>query len=188
RGEGSPATPGGALRLAAKARRLELFSRLIEGAISGIALLAVIFALRHSHNPLEAAIGLVVGLAIGIVWLERILLRRVQFEAQSGISDDYLSAMRRVRVRESRLGQFVWIVLSLELIFLIPWWVVGSRVHSRRLTDPGSLLTMWLPIAVFVALFIWSLRLGRRAKLEIKAIDAMRAEYHGVDRSIGSRS
>jgi hypothetical protein len=95
------------------------------------------------------------------------------------MSDDYLAAMRSVRAREVRLAQFVWIVLSLELIFLIPWWVVGSRVHSRRLTDFGSLLSMWLPIVVFVALFIWSLRLRLRARLEINAIDAMRAEYRG---------
>jgi hypothetical protein len=38
---------------------------------------------------------------------------------------------------------------------------------------------MWLPIVVFVALFIWSFRLRRRAQLEIRAIDAMRAEYRG---------
>jgi hypothetical protein len=63
------------------------------------------------------------------------------------------------------------------LVFLIPWWVIGSRVHSRGLTDVGSVVTMWLPVLGFVALFVWSLRLRRRAHLEVQDIDRMRAEY-----------
>jgi hypothetical protein len=177
RGGSAQATVTAALLLAAKARREQLFLWLIESAIGGAALLAVVFALMHSHNSYEVALGLIVGLGIGIVWFERILLRRREYGAETAISDYYLAAMRSVRAREVRLAQFVWIVLSLELIFLIPWWVVGSRVHSRRPTDFGSLLTMWLPIVVFVALFIWSFRLRRRAQLEMSAIDAMRAEY-----------
>ncbi|MGH7490598.1 MAG: hypothetical protein ACREMY_34045, partial [bacterium] len=176
------ATVTGALRLAAKARREEFFSRIVESAIGGAALLAVVFALMHSHNSYEVALGLIVGFGIGIVWVERILLRKRQYAAETAISDDYLTVTRSVRAGEVRLAQFVWIVLSLELIFLIPWWVIGSRVHSRRLTDPGSLLTMWLPIVAFVVLFIWSLSLRRGARLEISAIDAMRAEYRGASR------
>jgi MFS superfamily sulfate permease-like transporter len=177
RGGSAQASVTDTLRLTAKARREQLFLWLIESVIGGAALLAVIFALMHSHNSYEVALGLIVGLGIGIVWLERILLRRREYAAETAVSDDYLAAMRSVRAREVRLAQFVLIVLSLELIFLIPWWVVGSRVHSRRITDFGSLLTMWLPIAVFVALFVWSLRLRRRAQLEMRAIDSMRAEY-----------
>jgi NADH:ubiquinone oxidoreductase subunit 3 (subunit A) len=177
RGGSAQGTVAAPLRLAAKARREQFFLWLIESAIGGAALLAVVFALIHSHNAYEVALGLIVGLGIGTVWIERTLLRRRQHAAETTMSDDYLTGMRQVRAREVRLAQFVWIVVSLELIFLIPWWVVGSRVHSRRPTDFGSLLTMWLPIVVFVALSVWSFRLRRRAQLEMSAIDAMRAEY-----------
>jgi hypothetical protein len=75
-----------------------------------------------------------------------------------------------------RLAQFIWIALAFELVFLIPWWVIGSRVHSRRITNIGSLLTMWVPILGFAALFVWSLRLALRAQRETREIDRVRDE------------
>jgi hypothetical protein len=165
------------LRLTAKARRELLLSRLIESAIGSASLLLVILALRHAGNPFEAGLGLSVGLGIGIVWVQRILLRRRERASETAVSDDYLVAIRNLRRRQMRLAQFVWIVLTLDIIFLIPWWVIGGRVHSRRLTDLGSVLTMWLPIMGFIALFAWSLRLRRRAHLEVTDIDRLRNEY-----------
>lgn len=74
-------------------------------------------------------------------------------------------------MRQARLAQFIWITLALELVFLIPWWVIGSRMHSRAITNVGSLLTMCLPIAGCVALIVWSVRSYRKARRLVQAID-----------------
>jgi NADH:ubiquinone oxidoreductase subunit 3 (subunit A) len=183
RGGSAHATVSAGLRLTSKARRELLLSWLIESAIGSASLLLVILALRHAGNPFEAALGLAVGLGIGIVWIQRILLRRREHASETAASDDYLVAIRNLRRRQMRLAQFVWIVLSLEIVFLIPWWLVGSRVHSRRLTDLGSVLTMWVPIMGFIALFAWSVRLRRKSHLEITDIDRLREEYREEPRS-----
>jgi NADH:ubiquinone oxidoreductase subunit 3 (subunit A) len=179
RGGSAQATVSAGLRLTAKARRELLFSWLIETVIGSASLVLVILALGHAGNAFEAGLGMAVGLGIGTVWAQRILLRRREQASETAASDNYLVAIRNLRSRQMRLAQFVWIVLTLELVFLIPWWVFGSRVHSRRLTDLGSVLTMWLPIVGFIALFVWSLRLRRRAYREIKDIDRLRADYRG---------
>jgi len=86
-----------------------------------------------------------------------------------------------VRRQEIRLAHFIWIVLPLELAFLTPWWVIGTRVHHRSLTDVGSWRTVWLPIVGMVALFVWSLRLRRRARAELRDIELLHAQYRDPD-------
>jgi hypothetical protein len=176
RGGSSQATVTAGLRQTAKARRGLFISWLIESAIGSASLLLVILALQHAANALEAGLGLAVGLGISIAWVQRILLRRREHASETAASDDYLVAIRKLRRRQMRLAQFVWIVVTLDFVFLIPWWVIGSRVHSRRLTDLGSVLIMWVPIVGFIALFVWSFRLRRNAELEMEEIDRVRAD------------
>ena len=183
RGGSAQATVTAGLRQTAKARRGLFISWLIESAIGSASLLLVILALGHAGNAFEAGLGLAVGLGIGIVWVQRILLRRREHASETAASDDYLVAIRNLRSRQMRLAQFIWIVLGLELVFLIPWWVIGSRFHSRRLTDFGSVLSMWVPIVGFIALFVWSVRLRRKADLEMKDIDRLREEYRDEPRA-----
>jgi len=182
RGGSAQANVVAGLRLTAKARRELFLSQLIDSAIGSASLLLVILALRHAGNTFEAGLGLAVGLGIGIVWAQRILLRRREHASETAVSDDYLVGIRNLRRRQMRLAQFVWIVLTLDIIFLIPWWVIGSRVHSRRLTDLGSVWTMWVPIMGFIALFAWSFRLRHRAHLEVTDIDRLREEYRDEPR------
>jgi len=96
-------------------------------------------------------------------------------------SAQHLEVIGSVRRQEVRLAHFIWIVLPLELAFLTPWWVIGSRVHHRSLTDVGSWQTVWLPIVGMVALFVWSLRLRRRARAELRDIELLRAQYRDPD-------
>jgi hypothetical protein len=68
----------------------------------------------------------------------------------------------------------------MELIFFIPWWVIGSRVHSRRITNAGSLLTMWLPIVVMLALYVWAFRLRAAGTRDVEAIERLEADSNAV--------
>jgi hypothetical protein len=167
----------GAMGQIARARRGTLLARLIEGAIAAAALLITAAALQHAGNPFEAGLGLVVGLCIGGLWVQRILLRRGEDGAASGSSPQHLTALRGLRLKEVRLARFIQVVLALELIFLTPWWVNGTRIHHRTLVDIGSWLTVWLPLAGMIALVVWSVRLGQRAQAEVTALDRLREQY-----------
>ena len=166
-----------ASRQIAKARRGLVVTGFIESAVAGAAILVTAAALRHAGNRLEAALGLVVGIGIAALWVQRIRLRAIEDAGVAGSSPEHLTVLTSVRGRQVRLAHFIWIVLLLELVFLTPWWVIGSRVHHRTFTDIGSWETVWLPIAGMVALFVWSWRLRRRARAELEAIEQLRAQY-----------
>ena len=165
----------------ARGRRELLVARLVESAVAGAAILLTAAALRHAGNPLEAALGLVVGSCIAALWIQRIRLREREDSAVAAGSAQHLEVLGSVRRQEVRLAHFIWIVLPLELAFLTPWWVIGTRVHHRSLTDVGSWQTVWLPIVGMVALFVWSLRLRRRARAELRDIELLRAQYRDPD-------
>ncbi|OLC06970.1 MAG: hypothetical protein AUH41_11430 [Gemmatimonadetes bacterium 13_1_40CM_66_11] len=168
-------------RQIARARRALAGTRLIESVVAGVAILVTAAALRHAGNAFEAALGLVVGAGIAALWIQRIRLREREDAAVATSSPQHLAVLGSVRRQEVRLAHSIWIVLALELTFLTPWWIVGTRVHHRTLTDPGSWMTVWLPILGMVALFVWSLRLRRRARAELRAIERLRAQFRDPD-------
>ena len=165
----------------ARARRGLLVTRLVESAVAGAAILITAAALRHAGNPFEAGLGLLVGSCIAALWIQRIRLREREDSAVATGSAQHLAVLGSVRRQEVRFAHFIWIVLPLELAFLTPWWVIGTRVHHRSLTDLGSWQTVWLPIVGMVALFVWSLRLRRRAHAELRDIERVRAQYRDAD-------
>ena len=168
----------GAPRQIARARRGLLLARLVEGSVAGAAILVTAAALRHAGNPLEAGLGLVVGVSIGILWIWRMRMREREDAGVAASSPQHLGVLASMRRQQVRLAQFIWIVLPLELAFLTPWWVIGSRVHHRSFTNPDSWLTVWLPILGMLALLAWSVRLSRRARAELRAIERVREQYH----------
>jgi hypothetical protein len=165
----------------ARARRGLLVTRLVESAVAGAAILITAAALGHAGNPFEAALGLVVGGSITVLWIGRIRLREREDAGVARSSPGHLAVLASVRREEVRLAHFIWIVLGLELAFLTPWWVIGSRVHHRSLTDPGSWLTVWLPILGMLALFVWSLRLRGRARAALQAIARLREQFNSPE-------
>ena len=166
-----------ATQLIAKARRGRLVHRLIEGVVAGAAILITAAALRHAGNPFEAALGLIVGIAIAALWVQHGRLRVKEDGAASESSLMHLDVLASVCRQQVRLARFVRIVLGLELVFLTPWWVIGSRIHHRTLLDPAFWLTVWLPAAGMVAVFVWSVRMRRRARAELAAVERLRAEF-----------
>ena len=166
-----------ATQLIAKARRMQVAHRLIEGAIAGIAILVTAAALRHAGNPFEAALGMIVGIGIAGVWLQHGRLRSKEDSGLTGSSTKHLDVLAGVCRQQLRLARFLWIVLGLELVFLTPWWMIGNRVHRRTFIDPGSWMTVWLPLAGMIALFVWAWRLRRRAGAERAVIERLRVQF-----------
>ena len=114
---------------------------------------------------------------IGGLWMLRFLIRRPEYAAADANSVELLGVMRTVRLQQMRLARFIGTVIVLELAFLIPWWVIGSRVHGRSLTSAGPWLTMLLPILGMAGLTAWALRLWLRARRDVRSIEMLREEY-----------
>jgi hypothetical protein len=173
----SPAASREVSRRLARARRESIVVRIIEGAVAISALGLVALALVHAANALEAALGLFVGLAISAIWIQRGRIRLNEQEGDVASTVEYLGLLRRARHQRKRLAEFVWIVVILDLVFLIPWWIIGSRFHHRGLTDAATWFSMWLPILGFMALCLWALRVWRSARREVGEVDRLYASY-----------
>ena len=172
----------GAPRYLARARLRLLSARLIESAVAAAAILVTAAALRHAGNALEAGLGLVVGIAIGALWIQRARIRDREDAGVTASSPQHLAILESAKRQEIRLAHFIWVVLPLELAFLIPWWVIGSRVHHRTFTDPSSWLTVWLPIVGMLALFAWSVRLRARARAELKSVEHLQEQFSSPEK------
>jgi hypothetical protein len=164
-------------RYLVRARLRLVFARLIETVVAAAAILITAAALRHAGNAFEAGLGLVVGMAIGALWIQWARIRDREDAGVATSSPRHLAVLESVKRQEIRLAHFIWIVLPLELAFLTPWWVIGSRVHHRTFTDPRSWETVWLPIVGILALLAWSVRLRGRARAELKSIERLREQY-----------
>jgi hypothetical protein len=156
------------------ARRSVRAGDIIESGIAGVASALVGLALMHAANRMEAALGVLVGALIGAAWLRRRDLARDEQRALEATTSDHLAMMRTLRKRQARLAEFIWVILALDLVFLIPWWIIGSRVHSRRLSDLGSIETMWIPLLGMVLLAIWAARSRASAKRDLAVLDLKR--------------
>jgi hypothetical protein len=152
------------------AKRGARVSQAVEALVAIVALAFVGLALRHAANALEAALGVVVGVLIGVAWWRRRSLLREEQRSLEATGIDHLRLARIIRGRQVRLAEFIWIVIALDLVFLIPWWVIGSRVHSRRLSDIGSIETMWLPLLGMAFLAAWA---GRARSRAIRDLDGL---------------
>lgn len=173
----SPAATREVSRRLARARLENVVVRIVEGAVAVIAVALVALALMHAANAFEAGLGVFVGVAIVAIWIQR---GRIRLREQSGdvaSSVDYLLVLRRTRQQRMRLAEFVWIVVVLDVIFLIPWWIIGSRFHHRGFTDAGNWISMWLPILGFTALSLWALGLWRSARRELAEVDRLYVSY-----------
>lgn len=173
----SPAAPREVSKRLARARMENIVARIIEGAVAMSALALVGLALVHAANALEAGLGLVVGLAIAAIWIQRGRIRLREQEGDIASTVEYLLLLRRTRHQRIRLAEFVWVIVLLDLVFLIPWWIIGLRFHHRGLTDAATWISMWLPILGFIALCVWALGVWRSARREVGEIDRLFASY-----------
>jgi hypothetical protein len=176
----SPAATREVSRRLARARRENIVVRIIEGAVAVSAVALVALALMHAANLFEAGLGVFVGGAIVAIWIQRGRIRRREQSGDIASSVEYLLVLRRSRQERMRLAEFVWIVVVLDIVFLIPWWIIGSRFHHRGFTDTGTWISMWLPILGFIALILWALGVWRTARRELAEVDRLYASYRDV--------
>lgn len=106
-------------------------------------------------------------------------LRAIGLERRSlaGPSPGFVSAALNRCAYERRLAIFTWVILVLELAFLLPWWIEGIPHHRGQGSGRIFFLTLWLPLALMIPLALWSLFLWRRASSEAIELQQAAAEF-----------
>ena len=160
------------------ARRTMGWWRALSFAVAALSVAAVGMALIHAGNPLEAALGLTVGVAIALAWLADAVERDREGEGESAAPEEYLAIRRalcRRRIRFARLG---WIVVALELVFLVPWWIGGIKVHGFGLSWL-RIQGFWGPLAAVAAFAVWTVIVHARARRELEALTIVERDARG---------
>jgi hypothetical protein len=60
-------------------------------------------------------------------------------------------------------------VVALDLVFLVPWWIGGVRVHGSGF-HVVQILTIWGPLGMMALFVTWTVRLRRRARAELAGL------------------
>jgi hypothetical protein len=142
----------------------------VSTGIAVAALAIVGLALWHAGNPFEAALGLVVGAGIAIVWLADAANRRDALDDVDAPFTTYVSTRRALCRRQLRFARLAQIVATLDLIFLIPWWIGGARVHGLGF-GISQILSTWAPLAALLAFVAWTFILRSHVRSELETLD-----------------
>ena len=165
----APAELDAMIARARSARRTIGALRVLSAALALASLAAVGLALHHAGNALETALGLAVGIGIAALWLADALQRDRAADGLTAAPAEYRAIRLALCRRQIRFARLAWSVIALELVFLVPWWIGGIKVHGMGF----SLLrieALWAPLAAMTLCAAWTLRLHARARMEIQAL------------------
>jgi hypothetical protein len=152
-----------------RARAAVAATRVVSGVVAVFALLVVAGALQHAANAIELTLGIVVAIGIITAWsLDASNRRRALDKVESG-PEEYAAVRRELCVRRIRFAYLGWIVVTLDFVFLVPWWLGGIKVHGSEFSLM-QVETIWGPIAMMIAFVIWTSRVRTVARAELERI------------------
>jgi hypothetical protein len=153
-----------------RARRVVL----AEGALVTAAVGGIVLAVSHAPAPDDLIRGgIVVVLILMLWWLHH--RRRPRAAPAARSTADFLEVSVRSRERQLRCLRLAWALIGLELLFLVPWWIDGYRIHGDPF-GPVGILTAWAPLAVMAGLLAWTLRLRAGLGADLAALRALRRQ------------
>jgi hypothetical protein len=152
-----------------RARAAVALTRVLSGAVAVIALLIVAAALRHAGNPLERSLGVVVALGIIAAWAADAANHARALERVESGPDEYAAVRRALCARRIRFVYLAWIVVALDIVFLVPWWIGGFAIHGFGF-HWAQLATMWGPLALMSWFVVWAARLRARSIVELRRL------------------
>ena len=173
------ATPDHGVRVARdmvnRAMRRSLATR--TGA-AFVAIASIAGAILHAANAWEAALGVGVGVAIVAIWWASAAAERRTRAALSEPGEDYLGARARILRTQIRAFRFVWVVVLILLVFLVPWWLGGFTAHrDAGLFDTLMLVAFWIPAVTMLAIVAWTWRRVEAARRELAATGESRDRW-----------
>jgi hypothetical protein len=134
-------------------------------------------ALIHTHDPID-----LITAAVTICGLFTLLvLRRKSVPDQDpllgGTTSEFVtSTARRMRLQLRAIG-VIWVAVALNLVFFLPWWISGYRVHRAELDAPIMLASWWFPLLALAALVVWSVRFRTALNAELERLRELEAAY-----------
>ena len=174
--------PAAAARVIAQVRRAERArsaARLTRVAVVVTGLVALIAAVAHAVTPLEAVLAMAIAGTIAAYWAAAAAIERRQRDMLGAESHSYVTARRDWLRTELQVLHFVWIVVGLELAFLIPWWAEGMRIHFGGFMRPAALLAWWLPLTGIAAFAAWSVSRYQARRREWRTLEEHLQLGHG---------
>jgi len=159
-----------------RARRTLTLTSAAEAALVVAALGGLGAALRHAADAVEMALGLSVAVAVVATWILHVAARRREAGTTAAAASEYVAVVRRLRRRQLRFVRFAWVLLALELTFLVWWWAGGIPVHRSELDAPIAIISLWIPVLAIAAFLAWTVRLYRRATHELQLLDRLYIE------------
>lgn len=148
--------------------------RLLAALAAIVALAVVAAALRHAANRFELALGAAVAVGITVTWLMDASNRRQALENVDASPAEYIALRRALGARRIRFARLAWIVVGLDFVFLVPWWIGGLRVHGHGF-NVAQVATIWAPVALMIAFVFWTVRMRRRAMAELRNLEGTAA-------------
>lgn len=155
-----------------RAERARVTSRLSRTIVALTALAGLTGAVMHAANRGELILAVAIGLTIAGTWIALVVADRRRTDLLSEPPLRYLEARLDQMRSELRSIHFVWAVLGLELVFLIPWWLAGIPRHFGPPASLSRLLAVWIPAAVVLGFLLVTVRRWRRLRTERSALQA----------------
>jgi hypothetical protein len=152
-----------------RARTAVAVTRVFSGAVAVIALLVVGAALYHAANGLEIALGTVVALGIIATWAADSSNHARGLESVESGPEEYAAVRRALCARRIRFVYLAWIVVALDIVFLVPWWIGGFAVHGYGF-HWDQIATMWGPLVLMGWFVVWAGRVRGRSVAELRRL------------------
>jgi len=169
---GEPAPPLSVLRKRFQREQRRIVLTIVaELMLALAAVLGIAAALVHTPSGYPAAWGAAVLILIAFTWMVDLVRRGGEWLPLRESTQTFLElSLRRCR-RQLHAVRFTWILIALELVFLLPWWAGGLHAHVHTLHSPLVILLGWLPMSLIAGLFAWSLRLWYRLTSELGRLE-----------------
>lgn len=157
------------LARSARTRRALRLLPVLSLGVTVVSLAIIALALRHAGNVFEAALGLLVAIGICVVWMADLADRRLATAAVEANPEAYVAVRRVYCARRLRFARLGLMVAVLDLVFLIPWWIGGVKIHGMGFTY-AQLMTTWIPLVIIAGFAAWTRRVRSRAVAELSAL------------------
>jgi hypothetical protein len=152
-----------------RARAAVTVTRVLSGTVTVIALLVVAAALYHAANAIELSLGVIVAVGIIATWAVDASNHARALESVEAGPEEYAAVRRGLCARRIRFVYLSWIVVALDIVFLVPWWIGGFAIHGAGF-HWDQILTMWGPLALMVWFVVWASRVRARSVAELRRL------------------
>ncbi len=149
-----------------RARSAVALTRVLSGVAAVFALLVVAAALYHAGNALEITLGGIVALGIIATWAVDSSNHARALESVEAGPEEYAAVRRALCSRRIRFVYLAWIVVALDIVFLVPWWIGGFAIHGFGF-HWDQIATIWGPLALMGWFVVWAGRMRARSVAEL---------------------